>query len=99
MPRPMPHLVVLDLSGMTMQDDGAVASIFQRVLADQGLASSQEEIAQVRGASKREAFQRLTGDPERAERLFEAFVASIRGGTDGSPRLGARILRCHRVRG
>ena len=77
MPRPAPRLVVFDLAGTTLQDDGSVAAIFQRVLAEQGLTSTQEDIAQVRGASKREAFRRLTGDPEQAKGLFEAFVASI----------------------
>ena len=85
MARSSPRLVVFDLAGTTMQDDGSVATIFQQVLASEGLETSLEQIAQVRGASKREAFQRLAVDSEQAKRLFEAFVASICGHYAATP--------------
>ncbi len=73
----MPRLVVFDLAGTTMQDDGFVASVFERVLVAEGLDVSAEAVSQVRGASKREAFLQLAGDPARASRLFDLFISSI----------------------
>lgn len=78
MTRPMPRLVVFDLAGTTMEDDGTVAETFREVLSASGLSCSDEQIAQVRGASKREAFRRLTHDEATAERLFHTFLAALR---------------------
>lgn len=74
----MPRLAVFDLAGTTMQDDGSVASHFLQVLREEGLAGTPEDIAGVRGASKREAFRKLSTDAVQAERLFGAFIASLR---------------------
>jgi len=74
----MPRLVVFDLAGTTLQDDGTVAEAFQEVLGAEGLNGSAEEIARVRGASKREAFRKLATGAEQAERLFHAFLAALR---------------------
>lgn len=78
MTRPMPRLVVFDLAGTTMADDGSVAEAFREVLSTSGLSCSEEEISRVRGASKREAFLRLAQDEALAERLFHAFLAALR---------------------
>lgn len=78
MTRPLPRLVVFDLAGTTMEDDGTVAETFREVLSASGLSCTTEEIAQVRGASKREAFRRLAHDDAVAERLFHAFLAALR---------------------
>lgn len=78
MTRPLPRLVVFDLAGTTMEDDGTVAESFRKVLSESGLVCTAEEIAQVRGASKREAFRRLAHDEAVAERLFHAFLAALR---------------------
>src|SRR5512145_1994449 len=78
MSRPMPRLVVFDLAGTTLVDDGSVASAFREVLAADGLKCSAEDVAAVRGASKRAAFRTLAGDPSRADRLFQAFIACLR---------------------
>jgi phosphonatase-like hydrolase len=74
----MPRLVVFDLAGTTLQDDGTVAEAFREVLAAEGLACSADTIARVRGASKREAFRQLAADTDQAERLFLAFLATLR---------------------
>jgi phosphonatase-like hydrolase len=74
----MPRLVVFDLAGTTMQDDGAVAALFRATLASVGLESTEDEIAQVRGASKREAFRRFAGEGVLAERLLDAFLSGLR---------------------
>ena len=75
----MPRLVVFDLAGTTLQDDGAVAGLFQATLEAAGLAASAEAIAQVRGASKREAFRALAGDEALGGTLFRRFIEALRG--------------------
>jgi len=77
-PQPLPCLAVFDLAGTTMADDGSVAMIFQQVLEAGGLNVTPEGISRIRGASKREAFRRLTEDPGRAEDLYLTFMARIR---------------------
>lgn len=62
----LPSLVVFDLAGTTMQDDGIVAAVFRDVLATERARTSPEEIARVRGASKKEAFRRLARDEAQA---------------------------------
>jgi phosphonatase-like hydrolase len=81
----LPRLAVFDLAGTTMLDDGSVARIFMEVLLSGGLSVTAEDVARVRGASKREAFRRLTDDPERAERLFRRFMADIQRHDAGQP--------------
>jgi phosphonatase-like hydrolase len=76
--RLMPELVVFDLVGTTMQDDGTVAAAFLDVLRHAQVRAAPEEIARVRGASKREALERLVGDHGKAEHLFRVFVSSLR---------------------
>jgi phosphonatase-like hydrolase len=81
----LPQLVVFDLAGTTMQDDGTVAAALEEVLRDACVRVTPDEIARVRGASKREALDRLTRDPAKGEELFRAFVARIREHYAGTP--------------
>lgn len=74
----LPTLAVFDLAGTTIQDDGTVAAVFQEVLTAEGIRSTPEEIARVRGAAKREAFRQLAGEPGQAERLYQNFFEGIR---------------------
>ena len=74
----LPRLAVFDLAGTTIQDDGTVAAVFKEVLTADGIGSTSEEIARVRGAAKREAFRRLAKDPAQAERLYKNFIDGIR---------------------
>jgi phosphonatase-like hydrolase len=73
----MPCLVVFDLAGTTLLDDGAVAASFRAVLEAEHLAHGPEAIQAVRGASKRAAFLELARDPLQAERLLTAFLAGL----------------------
>jgi phosphonatase-like hydrolase len=73
----MPRLVVLDLAGTTMQDDGTVAEAFQMALRAEGLPCAPDRIMAVRGASKREAFRQLSGDAAQAERVLSSFLAIL----------------------
>ena len=74
----LPALAVFDLAGTTLEDDGTVASVFREVLASEGLALEPEQLARVRGASKREAFATLAGAGAGAERMFDRFMRTIR---------------------
>ena len=53
------ELVVFDLAGTTVQDDGQVPEAFTAALAEHGVSVGPEEIRGLRGASKREAILRL----------------------------------------
>jgi phosphonatase-like hydrolase len=53
------ELVVMDMAGTTVQDRGEVPAAFRAALASHDVALTDEEIAQVRGASKREVIRRL----------------------------------------
>jgi beta-phosphoglucomutase-like phosphatase (HAD superfamily) len=53
------ELVVMDMAGTTVHDGGEVPAAFRDALAAHGIALSDQEIARVRGASKREVIRRL----------------------------------------
>jgi phosphonatase-like hydrolase len=78
-------LVVFDLGGTTIRDDGQVAEAFTTVLAQQGIEVTAGEVHAVRGASKREAIRllierRSPGEKDvaqRAERVFAEFCRTL----------------------
>ena len=55
----LPELVVFDLAGTTVEDRGQVPEAFVAALAAHGLAVADEELAAVRGSSKRAAIASL----------------------------------------
>jgi phosphonatase-like hydrolase len=72
----MPALVVFDLGGTTVEDRGQVPAAFTAALAEHGIAVSAEMLASVRGASKRQAIERLVPDaPGRGARAEAAFAS------------------------
>src|SRR5262245_61782306 len=75
------ELVVFDLAGTTVRDDGRVAAAFVSALAEHGIDVTPEELARVRGASKREAVLRFipagTGQPRLAEAAYASFRARL----------------------
>jgi len=81
----LPSLAVFDLAGTTIQDDGTVEAVFKEVLAAESIWPTSEEIARVRGAAKREAFQRLSREAVQAKRLYEHFIEGIRQRYTTSP--------------
>jgi phosphonatase-like hydrolase len=67
-------LVIFDMAGTTVQDDGQVPAAFEAALAEHGIAVSAETIRGVRGASKRQAIAALMPDgPERVEQVYASF--------------------------
>jgi phosphonatase-like hydrolase len=72
---------VLDLAGTTVKDDGRVAVAFEGALGDQGVGLTPQELANVRGMSKRDAIRRLMPDgadhERRTETAYAAFVALL----------------------
>jgi phosphonatase-like hydrolase len=71
------ELVVFDMAGTTVQDDGQVPDAFTAALAEYGVAVSPEAIRSLRGASKREAIIELLPEgaarAEQAERAYACF--------------------------
>lgn len=68
-------LVVFDLVGTTVQADDAVPRAFTAALAAEGLSIDAATLASVRGASKRQVFERLLPiGPDHASRVDRAYA-------------------------
>ena len=84
-----PRLVVFDLGGTLVEDDGAVKECFQEVLAEHGVRASEEQIQAVRGRSKQEAISRLLADrqvgADEVRRVYERFILSLVGAFSRNP--------------
>ena len=53
------NLMVFDMAGTTVEDAGQVPKAFNAALAECDIRISEEQLAQIRGASKREAIAEL----------------------------------------
>jgi len=101
-------LVVCDMAGTTVLDEGQVPAAFTAALAEHGVAVTPEAIDKLRGASKRHAISELlpvTADrAERTERVYASFRAQLERvfGTGVQAVPGAadtiRKLRAHGVK-
>lgn len=74
-------LVVFDMAGTTVRDDGQVPQAFTAALAEHGLTVTPEQLNRVRGSAKRQAvWQLLPAEPERearAEKIYAAFCRHL----------------------
>jgi phosphonatase-like hydrolase len=72
----LPSLVVFDLAGTTVRDQGQVPAAFTAALLEQGIDVTPEQIAGVRGSSKREAIRHfIPPGPDQARRAEEAYLS------------------------
>lgn len=75
------ELVIFDLAGTTVEDCGEVPDSFIAALSEHGIEVSRDELASVRGSSKRQAVLRLTpSGPEQLERagaIYDSFRARL----------------------
>ncbi len=77
------RLVVSDMAGTAVQDRGEVAKAFAATMAEHGIEASAQEINAVRGASKREAIQRLIESrqgrttPAHVEKVYASFKQEL----------------------
>lgn len=86
MPDPPPvslqdvDLVVMDMAGTTVHDGGEVPAAFRSALAAHGVAVTDDELAGVRGASKREVIRTLITrrQPDALPSLTEEVYAEFR---------------------
>jgi phosphonatase-like hydrolase len=70
-----PRLVIFDMAGTTVVDQGEVPAAFTAALAAQGVSVTPEQLNAVRGASKRQAVLNLMPEgPNRQERADAAYV-------------------------
>lgn len=98
MPEPPPvrihdvELVVMDMAGTTVHDVGEVPAAFTDALAAHGITVSADEIAGVRGASKREVIRRLVArhQPDAPEGVAEAAYDGFRAALAKRYRAGIR---------
>jgi phosphonatase-like hydrolase len=88
------ELVVMDMAGTTVQDRGEVPAAFRAALASHGVELTDDEIAQVRGASKREVIRRLLAQHRPDAPLAEAgtVYARFRGDLEARYRDAARAV-------
>jgi phosphonatase-like hydrolase len=71
----LPQLVIFDMAGTTVVDQGEVPAAFTVALAAQGVSVTPEQLNAVRGASKRQAVLNLMPEgPNRQERADAAYV-------------------------
>jgi phosphonatase-like hydrolase len=74
----LPRLVVFDMAGTTVQDNGEVPTAFGVALARHAIGVSRDQLVAVRGSSKRQAvFDLVPEGPLRAE-IADAAYASFR---------------------
>jgi phosphonatase-like hydrolase len=73
-----PSLVVFDMAGTTVVDDGQVPEAFTVALAAHGIAVGPGDIRRVRGAAKRQAILDLLPPGAGRERKAERVLASFR---------------------
>jgi phosphonatase-like hydrolase len=77
------QLLVFDMAGTTVEDGGQVPAAFAAALRECDIALRDEELANVRGASKREAIAELVGRHAgpawqgRADEVYAAFVGHL----------------------
>jgi phosphonatase-like hydrolase len=76
-----PELVVFDLAGTTVEDDGQVPAAFAAALRGEGIEVTPGQIRSVRGSSKREALRHFipsTGDrTDRLDAVYSAFRTEL----------------------
>lgn len=92
----LPRLVVFDLAGTTVRDDGQVPAALASALYAQGIVVTPEQIVGVRGASKKDAIGRFVPEgadhPRRVEEAYRAFqehLSRLYGGGGACPIEGA----------
>jgi phosphonatase-like hydrolase len=75
------ELVVFDMAGTTVRDDGQVPEAFTAALAEFGVPVGPETIRAIRGASKRESIRRLLPEgaakDDAAERVYACFRSHL----------------------
>lgn len=83
MPPLTPALIVTDVSGTIVENHPGVGEAFRHTLAEEGVVLTNDEIARVRGASKRAAIATLLGEraggSERCDAVYERFERRLVG--------------------
>ena len=74
-----PELVIFDMAGTTIEDRGQVPAAFAETLAANNITITADEIARVRGASKRQAIRSLLppADGAQADRIYAEFGRNL----------------------
>lgn len=71
----LPRLVVFDMAGTTVVDQGEVPAAFTTALAGQGISVTPDQLSAVRGASKRQAVWHLLPEgPNRRQQADAAYT-------------------------
>lgn len=73
-----PALVVFDMAGTTVEDRGQVPAAFAAALAAHGITTTADQIARVRGASKRQAIRTFVTTDAEATLVYTAFQQALK---------------------
>lgn len=99
-------LVVFDMAGTTVQDEAQVPAAFTAALAEAGVSVTPQQIANLRGASKRQAIAALLPPgadlATRTARAYESFCAQLARRYEGTAREvpgAAAVIRQLRAQG
>ena len=99
-----PALVILDIFGTTVEDRGQVPFAFSSALSANGVTVTDDDIARVRGTSKRDAIRNLLppdriGDADRIHQEFRSHLSLLyQGGVRAIPG-AAEMIHDLRARG
>src|SRR6185436_6007209 len=72
------RLVVFDLAGTTMADDGQVGDALRMALDEHGIGASEDQLAAARGRSKRVALRELASSAVDADGVYVTFLRRLR---------------------
>ena len=72
------ELVVFDMAGTTVRDDGQVPDAFSAALRNHGIEPTAEQVRNVRGSSKREALRSFVPDAADGSSRLDDVYASFR---------------------
>jgi phosphonatase-like hydrolase len=88
----LPALVVFDLAGTSVEDDGQVPAAFAEALLEHGIRVTADQVRAVRGASKREALESFIPDGAHRPERLDAAYASFRARLARNYRAGVRAV-------
>ena len=71
------ELVIFDLAGTTVKDEGVVQSVFSQTMSSYGISFQSKDLVPFRGASKRELIRKFAPPEERSDEVYRAFCAKL----------------------
>jgi phosphonatase-like hydrolase len=71
------ELVIFDLAGTTVKDEGIVPAVFSRTLSKHGISFHPKDLDALRGASKREVIRRFAASEAKSDEVYREFCHKL----------------------